>query len=166
MPETGSNKLNFSYKCALVPKQFFEPSQARATLIETVDVDDSERVGYVDVPFYGAVLVYAVAQGIDGEAALPELYHLLKASEGISEHNKIVASYCDGRVFLVVAEDNRMLLCNSFKAMDFTTAEYFIFMVLKKFQMNPEISAIYFHTLLTSEQEMSLYRYFRAVEQI
>ncbi len=163
MQVTGSNIGCYSYKCALVPEQFFEPSQARATLVETVDLDDSEGVGYVAVPYYGAVLVYAVHEG---DSSMPEAYHLLRASETIGEHNKIVASYVDGRLYLVVAEDKKMLLCNSFKAMDFTTAEYFIFMVLKKFQLNPEMSTIYFRTPLDEEQEMSLYRYFKAVEQI
>ena len=57
-------------------------------------------------------------------------------------------------------------LCNSFQAMDFTTAEYFLFMALKRLQINPEISAVYVRTPLEQEQEMSLYRYFKSVERI
>ena len=56
------------------------------------------------------------------------------------------------------------MLCNSYEAVDFTTAEYFIFLALKRLQMNPEVSTVCFRTPLAPEQEMSLYRYFKAVE--
>ena len=37
---------------------------------------------------------------------------------------------------------------------------------MKKLQLNPEVSGIVFRTPLTQEMEMSLYRYFKAVEVI
>ena len=37
---------------------------------------------------------------------------------------------------------------------------------MKKLQLNPEVSTISFRTPLDAEQEMSLYRYFKAVEQL
>ncbi len=165
MQETGSNIINnYSYKCTLVPTQFFQQQEARVLLSETVDLDVSDEVAFVQFPLYDAVLVYAKPQGsVD---YFPETYYLLKATEHIGEYNKIVASYTNGRLYLAVVEDKRLLLCNSFEAVDFTTAEYFIFMVLKRFQLNPEMSAIYFRSSLTPEQEMSLYRYFRCVERV
>ena len=85
---------------------------------------------------------------------------------GISDYNKIVASYMDGYLYLAIAQGKTLLLCNSFQAPDFTTAEYFIFLAMKKLQLNPEMSSIYFRTPLAEDQEMSLYRYFRSVEHI
>ena len=163
MPETGSSSRLFTGRCALVPAQFFEPGSARAMLVEVSEVDDAETVSSVAIPYYDAVLVYAHQAG---ETALPELYHLLKASESISDHNRILASYHEGRLYLVVVEDRSLKICNSFAAMDFVTAEYFLFMVLKRLQMNPEISSVHFMTPLTGGQKMSLYRYFRSVDYI
>ena len=94
------------------------------------------------------------------------MYYMLKDVRGLSEYNRILASYMDGILYLVVAQGKSLLLCNSFKAPDFTTAEYFIFMVMKKLQLNPEMSTITFRTPLTDEQEMSLYRYFKSVDTI
>ncbi len=130
-------------------------------LVETADVDETEEVAAVEVPQFGAVLIYARPYG---SSALPELYHLLAAAGRLKEHNRIVAAYHEGILYLVVAENTALKLCNSFQAVDFTTAEYYLFMVLKKFQMNPEVSTVYFDTPLSREQEMSLYRYFKAVE--
>ena len=59
-----------------------------------------------------------------------------------------------------------LLLCNTYHAPDFTTAEYFLFMAMKKLQLNIEMSSVYFRTPLTEEQELSLYRYFMNVEHL
>ena len=143
----------FTSRCALVPEQFFEPSSARAMLVETADVPEEYGVSSVPVPWYGAVLVYAHPHGSE---ALPELYRLLEKAAALPDHKVL---------YLVVAEDSELRLCNSFQSMDFTTAEYFLFMALGKLQINPEMSAVYFDTPLDSEQEMSLYRYFKSVEK-
>ena len=84
----------------------------------------------------------------------------------INPKNKIVASYVDGYLYLVIAQGKTLMLCNAYQASDFTTAEYFIFLAMKKLQLNLEMSSIYFRTPLTDEQEMSLYRYFRSVEHL
>jgi hypothetical protein len=105
---------------------------------------------------------------LDGSKArpLPELYYMLKQLPDMPEYNKILASYKDETLYLVIAQGKSLLLCNTFKAPDFTTAQYFIFLAMKKLQLNLELSTIFFRTELTDEQEMSLYRYFRNVEQI
>jgi hypothetical protein len=134
----------------------------------------------VPVPKYGAIMVYSNTMGEslsnaiaatvfknDGtrSAVLPELYFILKDLDKCKDYNKILASYRDGYLYLAIAQGKSLLLCNCFKAVDFTTAEYFIFMSLKKLQLNPEVSTICFHTSLSMDEEMSLYRYFSSVEQ-
>ena len=176
MPETGNNghriavqaDLNgnlsfFSSKFALVPASFFSESAARALLAEVVDIDSSETVGYTKVPQYDAVLVFSNASGA---SLLPEIYYVLESLHGLQDYNKIVASWGYGKLYLAVAQGKTLLLCNAFDAPDFTTAEYFLFLVMKKLQLNPEVSTVYFRTPLTEEQELSLYRYFRSVEKI
>ena len=170
----------FTPKCALVPKQFHNPGNSRQILSEIVDVSDTDLVEYVDVPQFASVLVFSNSIGEslskvisemvlrpDGSKSrpLPELYHMLTEIQHIQEYNKILASYKDGYLYLVVAQGRTLLLCNAFKAQDFTTAEYFIFMVMNKLQLNMEMSSICFRTALADEEEMSLYRYFKNVEQ-
>ena len=171
----------FTPKCTLVPQHFHDPSQTRALLENVVNLSESDPVDYVEVPESAAVLLFSNSIGetlskvisetavrTDGSKArpLPELYYMLRQLPQLEDYNKIVASYMDGYLYLVVAQGKTLLLCNSFQAPDFTTAEYFIFLALKKLQLNPEVSVISFRTSLTEEQEMSLYRYFKSVEQI
>ena len=142
---------------------------------------DEDPVDFVEVPDQAAVLVYSNAIGetlskvisetvlcSDGSRVkpLPEIYYMLRDLRDVAEYNKIIASYMDGYLYLVIAQGKTLLLCNSFRAPDFTTAEYFIFLALKKLQLNPEVSTICFRTPLDEDQELSLYRYFRSVEHL
>ena len=169
----------FTPYCALVPQNFYRPESVREQLSEVVRVPEDSYVESVDVPEFGAALLYSTSLGgtlhkvisesvlvVDGNKTkpLPEMYYMLKELLNLSEYNRILASYMDGVLYLVVAQGKTLLLCNSYKAPDFTTAQYFIFMVLKKLQLNPEMSTISFRTPLTEEQEMSLYRYFKSVD--
>ena len=171
----------FTPKCALVPADFHTPDRSYQMLSELVELVEDDTVDFIDVPQYSAVLVYSNTIGEtlskvisetvrtssgDRPIPLPEQYFMLRQLAALEDFNKILASYMDGYLYLAVAQGNTLLLCNSFEAPDFTTAEYFIFMVLKKLQLNPEVSVINFRTPLSQEQELSLYRYFRSVEQL
>ncbi len=171
----------FTPKCALIPAHFHHPLHIRMNLAEVVNLAESDTVDCVEVPEHAAVLLYSNNIGetlskvisetvlrIDGSKAspLPELYYMLRQLAALQDYNKIMASYKDGYLYLVIAQGKSLLLCNSYQAPDFTTAEYFIFLAMKKLQLNPEVSTITFRTELSDEQEMSLYRYFKNVEQI
>ena len=171
----------FTPKVALVPAQFFSPERAKELLDDVVNIGVNDTVEFVEVPHLASVLVYSNAIGetlskvisetvlkLDGSKArlLPEMYYILEQLPSMKEYNKILASYMDGVLYLVIAQGKTLLLCNSFHAPDFTTAEYFIFMAMKKLQLNPEVSTISFRTPLSEDDEMSLYRYFKSVDQI
>ena len=171
----------FTPYCTLVPQNFHRAQAAREELMDVARIPEDAVVESVEVPEFGATLVYSTSIGgtlhkvlaesvlkVDGNKArpMPEIYYMLRDVLKISEYNRILASYMDGVLYLVVAQGKTLLLCNTFKAPDFTTAQYFIFMVLKKFQLNPEMSSITFRTPLNEEQEISLYRYFKSVETL
>ena len=171
----------FTPYCTLVPASFHKPELSRDILADVVRLPEDAVVDYVHVPEQAAVMVYSNSVGgtlhkvlsesvlkVDGSKshALPELYYMLRELQNISDYNRIVASYMDGVLYLVISQGKTLLLCNSYDAIDFTTAEYFLFMAMKKLQLNAEMSTVYFRTPLTEEQEMSLYRYFMNVEHL
>ena len=171
----------FTPKVTLVPEQFHEDSISGASLRNVAELAAGDDVLSVPVPEFAAVLVYSNTIGetlsravsetvLDKEGnksrPLPEMYYMLKAVSGLPDYNKILASYMDGVLYLVVAQGRSLLLCNSFHAPDFTTAQYFIFLAMKNLQLNPEVSTITFRTPLSEEDEMSLYRYFKNVDQV
>ena len=148
-------------KVALVPSAFFDPASAREVLSRTVELDQEDKVEYISLPEFSAELVYSLS-----DEDYPEMYYLLMKLSEIPEYNKILASYGDGVLTLVISQGDNLLLANTFQAADFTTAEYFLFMAVKKLQLNPEVSTVSFMTPLSGEEEMSLYRYFKAVESL
>ena len=151
-------------KCTLVPSHFFEPTSAREILGEVVVLKEGDAVKHVEVPQYDAVLIYAVDSA--DLTALPELYYVLKDLPSCTDYNKIVASHKDGFLYLAIAQGGSLQLANVFEAPDFTTAEYYIFLAMKQLQLNPEVSTICMRSLTGPEDEMSLYRYFKSVEQL
>lgn len=148
----------------LVPVNFFDPATVRESLAEVAEIADSDKVSYVNVPQYNAVLIYTVSG--TGEDPLPEIFHILEALGSCPEYNRIVASFRDGLLSLGIAQGATLLLANEYAAADFTTAQYYIFLAMHSLQLNPEVSVIRFRTELSKDNEMSLYRYFKSVEKI
>ena len=169
----------FTPKMTLVPSQFVACGSEREILSSVTQLSDTDRIYSTDIPELAATMLWSPSAGeklagtlretvlkVDGSRAeiLPELYHMLKSLSGMAQYNKIVASCADSKLYLVVAEGSSLRLCNVFDAADFTTAEYWIFSVMKNLQLNPDVSEIVFRTPLTEEEEISLCSYFKSVE--
>lgn len=155
----------YSGKCTLVPSDFYKDDCARDYLAQVVDILPSDAVKSVFLPRFDAWMIYAAAKN-DPDGSLPELHHILTSLDVCTDYNKILCSWNEGVLNMAIAQGSTLLIANSFNAADFTTAEYFIFQALKSLQLNPEVSTISWMNELDPEQEMSLYRYFKAVEQI
>lgn len=168
-------------KVALVPTAFYDEGKERDALSGTVVLGKDDEVGHIGLPEYAAELVYSLSIGEmlsrtisqavldeEGKAAriLPDMYFILKDLQKVDEYNRIVASYAAGYLHLGISQGRNLLLANVFRAADFTTAEYFLFMAVRKLQLNPEVSSVYFRTPLKEEEMMSLYRYFKSVERL
>ena len=168
-------------KVALVPESFYNPGRARPALEEVAALEEGDFVESVPLPSLGSVLVFSntvgeslsrvIAQTVLPSSGvpvrvLPEMYYLLKELETLTEYNKIAASWRDGWLHLVIAQGKSLLLANVFEAPDFTTAQYFLFLGMRRLQLNPEVSTVCFRTPLDPEAEMSLYRYFKGVVQL
>ena len=82
----------------------------------------------------------------------------------IREHNKILFYLENGVLSLVIAQGEDLKLCNCFAADDFQTALYYIFLSIKQFQINPELSVLYSISNLTTEQTISICSYFKSAE--
>jgi len=148
----------------LVPTDFFDPTTAGRTLAEVAGCSEETETGYVEIPQYNAVLIYEKNE--DCVDSFPEIYHILVSLNDCPEYNKILCSWKDGILNLAIAQGKTLLLCNWYRAKDFTTAEYYIFFAMKSLQLNPEVSSICWRTPIGPEEEMSLYRYFKSVDKL
>ena len=92
------------------------------------------------------------------------MYGILQDLRKCPDYNKILCSWDGSELDLAIAQGKTLLLANTYDAKDFTTVEYWIFLALRSLQLNPEISTICLRSAVSAEDEMSLYRYFKAVE--
>lgn len=165
-------------KFTLVPEEMFSESGAREALAAVCTIAEEDQVSFVPVPSRGAVIIFSPSRGGSLAAALsrtvvpasgkpapvlPEIYYIIRELDGIKEFNKIVASWRDGWLHLAIAQGEELKLANVFRAPDFVTAQYYIFLCLKQLQLNPEVSTLYFRTPLDQEDQLSLYRYLNSV---
>ena len=145
----------------LVPSSFFDPASERKALEEAGMVREGSEIRHMEIPEYDAVLIYDMDE--DSAVYGQEMAGLLKNLGNCQEYNKILCSIRDRRLYLAIAQGKTLMLANSYGAQDFTTAEYYIFLAVKSLQINPEMSTICFMSQLDADEEMSLYRYFKAV---
>lgn len=149
----------------LVPSNFFDASLEREALAQVAEVEKGDSVGHIDIPQYDAVLIYSIDAGGISTGPGP-ICDILKSLPDCTEYNKILCSIEDRQLYIAIAQGKSLLLANAYKVQDFTTAEYYIFLALKSLQLNPEVSTICWMSDLDAEDEMSLYRYFKAVVRL
>lgn len=158
----------------LVPLEMLEKDGAEEYFHKLFDRRDSERIMACKVPYPDAAVVYAVPSSdpvVEAAGSLlsvvpePEACWMLRRLQKLDGyHNRVIASF-EGRLLtLAVAEGEKLLLCCGYDAPDFVTALYFIFMALKEFQFNPEMTVIHFRDGIGEEEQMMLYKYFNGVE--
>ncbi len=148
----------------LVPSAFFRPASARQALEDVASIREDAEVRYVEIPEYEAVLIYDTDE--DSSVSGQEMQGILSRLGSCPEYNKILCSIRDSRLYLAIAQGKTLLLANSYDVQNFTTAEYYVFLAVKSLQINPEMSTICWTCELNADEEMSLYRYFKAVVRI
>ncbi|MBQ9596916.1 MAG: DUF3822 family protein [Bacteroidales bacterium] len=168
----------FLPRYTLVPANWFDETRAQEYMDAAFTPEEGADLRWNVLPAeLGAVEIWTPDKSrlthivcsmlsVSEASILPEFHFLLTEGYKVDSYNKIIASYAEGRLYLVIFQGKNLMLCNSFEAPDFTTAQYYIFRMLKNLQLNPEASTIYFRTPLTAEEEMSLYHYFQAVKSL
>lgn len=147
----------------LVPSVFFNAAAARETLAEVAELGEGDIVKHMEIPEYNAILIYTDRDGVD---SVPPIADMLRSLPESKEYNKIQCTLQDGIFYLAIAQGKSLMLANCYQATDFSTAEYFLFLAMKSLQLNPELSTVQWRGRLDTANEISLYRYFKSVEQI
>jgi len=146
-------------KYTLIPQGYFSPESAKDLLSQVVVLEKSDSVKSLELPCYKAVLLYT-----GDEEAARGLSGMLSAAAGLGCYNKVVVHLGADAVDIVLAAGERLLLCNSYPAVDGVTAQYFLFAALKQFQINPEVTTVHFYGDADDAVKGDLFRHFASVE--
>ncbi len=150
------------HRYTLVPSPFFKKENASEILSEAVRLEPHDKVYYKELPDFQAVLVYAAQSSGD----TPLIASMLEGVKQIKDFNKVLVSYDGKTLDIVLVAGDKLLLANSYPAPDHLTGEYFIFAALKQFQINPEVTAVYFHDTVPFEMQNDLFRYCKGAEKL
>ncbi|MCF0174699.1 MAG: hypothetical protein HUJ95_05090 [Bacteroidales bacterium] len=153
----------FTTRCTVIPAEYNTPGKERELLSEVVTLLSGEVVSVIEEAEENAVLIYSHDKD---NSDRPEQHRLLVAARNVSEHTKILASYGEGILTLVVKDGAELRFCNAFEAVDFVTALYYTFLALSGMQINIAASTLYIGTPLSKEDKITALTYFKRVESL
>ncbi len=142
----------------LVPRAFFDAADPTQLLSKLVHLESDDNVKYIELPEYGAVLVYC--------NSVPTVYRLFGSLACIPESGKVVMQYDGAALSVVVARDGRLLLANCFEAADFTTAMYFLMAALERSGIVPGETVVRYSGELEYAWQEMLFKYFKGIERV
>lgn len=155
----------------LVPAPLFQKESQKEILSQVHHIEDMDEVMNIEIPEHDAVLVYAIPNAISSRIFkfqkkakyTPMIYKMIRSVSSCTDHNKVFVHLSKGHIHIVAAEGDKLLLANSYKANDFITAQYYIFLVIKEVMFNPEFTTVQVFGALEKSQLKSLSKYFKGV---
>lgn len=163
-----------TWKYTLVPVSMYSKDAPEAALRSVRDLNPDDKVLALEMPSRKAFMVFAVPQKIyQGLAALnknvkfyPTSYLLIDRLASLTDNNRLLVSFSEGMLHVVVAERDRLLFANSFPAADMATAEYFILSVAREVMFNPEHTCLHIFGKVPDKMRNELSRYFSGVKEL
>lgn len=137
------------YKFTLVPIDLSNSQQHRSILSELFDIGDKEKIYSIDFEKYGVKVLYVwnTEQYNNSDEAtielrddiIPSVCHFIKLLPTINQHNKVILEYnpAQNESIIVVGEGDKLLIANSYKSVDFSSAIYYLLEILRQNQLNP-----------------------------
>lgn len=160
------DKYIFTEKFTLVPKEFYTPEQGREALVEQFSLSPDAQVYSFALDDEGAVIVYSVPQQDDAESLPPFVAKLVRHAKAIGEYNKVVFHYSAQRGIshIIIYAGDELKLANSFKVDSFESALYFLFLSIKRLQMNPQQCVVNVCWGIPQQSIGMVSRFFKGVE--
>ncbi len=168
-------KVNIIYdtpKYALIPKHLYKQGEELESLSKLHQLEDLDEIDVIEVPEQDMVILFAVnstfincIKNVQQEFTLvPSIYPIIVNISRFQDYNKIFFQYHKGQLNVIAAEGNRLVYCNSFPAIHFNSALYFLFLALKQVQFNPELTTVYISGNLNDLEIMDIAKYFSKVK--
>ena len=152
----------------LVPSKVFSPNTAASLLKAVYPIDDLDEVAHYSLEALDMVCIYSTPQYLSQSMimhhkhtqfysiAIPILQRIMR----LEGHCRALFFYWDQHLYLALAREDQLLLCNAYKATQFETALYFLFAVLHQWQLNPVSLRLHVGGQLQNAHLNTLCRYF------
>ncbi|MFA6335086.1 MAG: DUF3822 family protein [Bacteroidales bacterium] len=159
-------------KYTLIPKQLYKPEEALHHLSKLYKLDELDEIDIAEVTNEQIVILFAtnstflnfIKEAQPEFKIFPSIYPMISQISNFKDYNKICIHYQKGQVHIVASEGPRLVFCNSFPAMQFNTALYFLFLTLKQVQFNPELTTVFVSGNLKDFEITDISKYFSKVK--
>ncbi len=134
----------YTEKFTLIPKEAYTPQLGREALEQQFHIGTEDHIDTCDVCEADAVAVYcapgAGCNASDVEKPLPLAAGMMQVVCGAEEFNKVAFHYSRERGFahIIIYAGKELKLANAFKVDSYESALYFLFLSIKRLQMNPQ----------------------------
>ena len=167
----GVDVIVNTHKYALVPLKMFREEDAWQQFRQLHTLDEYEEIDTAVLEGQQIAVIFAanstflnIIKKIQPQfRVFPSVYPIIRNTGLFPEHNKIFVQYHKGNVHVIITEGTKLLFCNSFPAIHFNTALYFIFLALKQTQLNQEQTTLFASGNFRDEEIYNLTKYFPKV---
>lgn len=134
-----------TWKYAMVPSSMFSDGDAQAVLSSLYGAECREDALFCRIPRYDAVIVFSIPSSIvdfiggvhENVRFYPAVSRLLDKIGEMEANNRMAAYFSGSRMAVAAAEQDRLLLLNTFDAKDDATALYYLLLAARESMLNP-----------------------------
>lgn len=147
----------------LVPYEVYTPEIGKEALSCQFSLDGSIEISSIVLEKEKAVVVFPADVSHTDIVTLPFVIRLIEEASSVNEYNKVVFHYsCEKKLsHTIIYRGEELQLANSFKAENFESALYFLFLSIKGLQMNPRQCTVQVCCNISKEQEGIFARFFK-----
>ncbi len=159
-------------KFSAIPRKLHVKERDLAQLNKIHKTEELDEINNIYYPNEDMVLVFAANSTLLNLikeyqpvfTLYPMVFLFLSYLPLFKEHNKISFHYMKGVATIVAAEGERIVYCNSFPAMHFNSALYFLLLALKETQFNAEQTTVYISGNIKDLEIFDIAKYFSTVK--
>lgn len=144
-------EYSFTSLFALVPADFADRKSCAAILRNLFSLDQTYNVMTLDIPRWGALLLYSWEKETDSaispsSSVQPLIFRQLNELAALKEHNKLIMDFdsLHKKTTLLLAEGDRLITANCYHTVDLVTAIYYMLEIMNKSQINPQQTTLHF----------------------
>lgn len=138
-------------KFTAIPERLHKKGKEVQAMEKLFTLDELDEINIKKLPQEEMVLIFAanstflnvVKQYQPHFNLYPTVFTYLNYLPLFKEYNKLFFRYQKGSTIIIAAEGDRIIQCNSYPTYHFNSGLYFLLLVLKDIQFNPEQTTVY-----------------------
>ena len=161
-----------THKFTAIPVSNFKEEDAGLILRDLHSLEEIDEVDIIIEEKQEMVLLFAVNSTFlniiktvqPNFKVAPSIYQMINNSSLFTDTQKLFVQYHKGHVHIVITNGTKVIFCNSFPALQFSTVLYFMILALKQSEIKQEETTVILSGNFTEEDLITLPKYFREIK--